>query len=122
MSVKQGNRFAIIYQSLYLANLLLLPVISFLVLVYYFHKATQYPPQATKISNFNKIHLYRSIQLSALAGVVLGMVPVIYIFYSAQFGASLMVMVFYFITLHACFVLLGMLNLAKAMANKLPLF
>ena len=122
MSVKQGNRFAIIYQSLYLANLLLLPVISFLVLIYYFHKATQDLPQTAKISNFNRIHLYRSIQLSAVAGVVLGMVPVIYIFYSAQFGASLMVMLFYFITLHACFVLLGMLNLAKAMANKLPLF
>ena len=119
MKSNQDNKFAIIYQSLYLANLLLLPVISFLALVYYLHKATQ---QNSYLSRFNRIHLYRSIQISALAGLLLGVAPVFYLFYSAQFSASLMVAVFYFVTLHACFVLIGMLNLARAMAKKLPIF
>ncbi|MCW8831951.1 MAG: hypothetical protein OQK09_16605 [Colwellia sp.] len=122
MKSNQNNQFAIIYQSLYLANLLLLPVISFLVLVYYFHKAAPDTPQGNHLSRFNKIHLYRSIQISALAGVLLGVAPVFYIFYSAQFSTSVMVVVFYFVTLHTAFVLVGMLNLARAMAKKLPVF
>ncbi len=122
MKSNQDNQFAIIYQSLYLANLLLLPLISFLALIYYFHKTTQEKPQRFYLSKFNKIHLYRSIQISALAGVLLGIAPVFYIFYSAQFGASIMVVIFYFVTLHSCFVLIGLLNLARAMAKKLPVF
>ncbi len=125
MKSNQDNQFAIIYQSLYLANLLLLPLISFLVLVYYFHKANKAnkeKPQRFYLSKFNKIHLYRSIQISALAGFFLGIAPVFYIFYSAQFSVSVMVVIFYFVTLHTCFVLIGLLNLARAMAKKLPVF
>ncbi len=122
MKSNQDNQFAIIYQSLYLANLLLLPVISFFVLVYYFHKATQEKPQGVYLSKFNRIHLYRCIQISALAGILLGVAPVFYILYSAQFSVSLMIVLFYFITLHSCFILIGMLNLARAMAKKLPVF
>jgi len=122
MKSNQDNKFAIIYQSLYLANLLLLPVISFLVLVYYFNKASQENALGSYRSKFNRVHLYRSIQISALAGVLLGVAPVFYLFYSAQFSSSVMVVVFYFVTLHACFVLIGMLNLARAMAKKLPIF
>lgn len=122
MKSNQDNQFAIIYQSLYLANLLLLPIISFLALIYYFHKATQENPKGVRLSRYNRIHLYRCIQISALAGVLLGVAPVFYIFYSAQFSTSVMVVVFYFVTLHACFVLIGMFNLARAMAKKLPVF
>jgi hypothetical protein len=56
------------------------------------------------------------------AGFLLGLIPVIYIFYSTQLSPTLMVMVLYFVVLYASFVLVVMLNLAKAMANKLPLF
>lgn len=122
MKSNQDNQFAIIYQSLYLANLLLLPVISFFVLVYYFYKSSPNKSQRNHLSRYNKIHLYRSIQISALAGALLGIAPVFYIFYSTQFSTSVMVVVFYFVTLHAAFVLVGMLNLARAMAKKLPVF
>ena len=122
MKSKQDNQSAIIYQSLYLANLLLLPVLSFFALIYFFHKETQDKPHGLHLSNFNRIHLYRSIQISALAGVMLGVAPVCYIFYSAQFSASIMVSIFYFVIFHAGFVLIGMLNLARAMARKLPVF
>jgi len=125
MKSNQQNKPAIIYQSLYLSNLLLVPIASFFLLVYYFYQAKIQlkTNQSTKvISNFNRIHLIRSIQISALAGLILGVAPLFYILFSQQFGVSIMITVFYFVTLHACFVLLGMLNLARAMAHKLPVF
>ena len=110
-----SSRSAIIYQSYYLANLLLVPVLAFLVLLYilWFTK-----PQ----SRFTRIHLIRAVQVSALAGLLLVIIPLLIIYFSPQFEASVMVMIFYFVTLHAGFVLIGMLNLARAMAKKLPLF
>jgi len=122
MKSNQNNKPAIIYQSLFLSNLLLVPVVSFLLLIFYLYRSQSGKGTPKGLTHFNKIHLLRTIQISALAGLVLGVAPVFYIFYSAQFGASVMVTIFYFVTLHACFVLLGMLNLARAMANKLPIF
>jgi hypothetical protein len=122
MKSNQQNKPSIIYQSLYLSNLLLAPLVSFLLLFYYLYqtRTTQLKPKF--ISNFNRIHLIRSIQISALAGLMLGVAPIFYMFFSEQFDVSIMITIFYFVTLHACFVLLGMLNLARAMAHKLPVF
>ena len=117
MKSNQQNKSAIIYQSLYLSNLLLVPIGSFLVLVFYLFQA-----QSKNISNYNRVHLIRSVQVSALAGLMLGVVPIFYILFSEQFDVSVMITVFYFVTLHTCFVLIGMLNLARAMAHKLPVF
>jgi hypothetical protein len=114
-TLKTSARSAIIYQSLYLANLLLIPVFSFLVLLYFLRFGK---PQ----SRFSKIHLIRAVQISALAGLLLIIIPLLIVFFSSQFNTSLMVIIFYFVTLHAGFVLIGMLNLSRAMAKKLPLF
>jgi hypothetical protein len=122
MKSNQYNKPAIIYQSLYLSNLLLVPLGSFLLLIYYFYQTRPSKLNPKSITNFNKIHLIRCIQISALAGLMLGVAPVFYIFYSDQFDVSIMITVFYFVILHACFVLVGMLNLARAMARKLPVF
>jgi len=124
---KQQNKFAIIYQSLYLANLLLAPLFCFIILIHYLaqlKKAQSKKVQLTdaRFSRFNKVHLIRSIQLSVLAGVLLGISPALYLLLSDQFDVSVMVMILYFIILHVGFVLLGMLNLARAMAGKLPIF
>ncbi|PKH87795.1 hypothetical protein [Colwellia sp. Bg11-28] len=129
-----GN-FAVICQSLYLANLLLLPGIFFLVLLYYYRQYQQYKVHdgvvVAQIDNnkvrmqnlgIGKIHLIRSLQLSVLAGVLLAVVPLIVIYFSSQLQASIMVGLIYFVTLHAGFILIGMLNLSRAMAKKLPLF
>lgn len=122
MKSNQHNKPSIIYQSLYLSNLLLVPIISFLILVYYFFQSKSNSENAHHISNYNRIHLIRSIQVSALAGIMLGVAPAFYILFSDQFDVSVMITVVYFVTMHACFVLLGMLNLARAMAHKLPIF
>lgn len=115
MKSNQQNKPAIIYQLLYLSNLLLVPVVSFILLFYYLY-------QDKPLSNFSRIHLIRSIQISAVAGVILGVAPILYVVYSDQFDRSVMITIFYFVTLHTGFVLIGMLNLARAMAKKLPLF
>lgn len=113
-SVKDG-RAAIIYQSLYLMNLLIIPGLSFLALLWLFYKRKE------KLG-WQRIHLYRSVQLSLLAGFFIIIIPVIVLVTTNAFEASLMVMIIYFVTMHTAFVLLGMLNLSRAMANKLPLF
>ena len=122
MKSNQYNKPAIIYQSLYLSNLLLIPIISFLILVYYLFQNKSNKTDTKRLSNYNRVHLIRSIQVSALAGLLLGVAPIFYIFFSDQFDVSIMITVFYFVTMHACFVLVGMLNLARAMAHKLPIF
>jgi len=128
----ESSKFAIICQSLYLANLLLLPGIFFLVLVYYYLTYRSYLTKETnevsnskillRVKGLGRIHLIRSIQLSLLAGVVLVIIPLIVILISNQQEASIMVALIYFVTLHASFVLIGMFNLSRAMAKKLPLF
>jgi len=138
-SSRSSGKFAVIYQSLYLANLLLLPGIFFFVLLYYFRqyqlnnlqredfaeKNINPDPSANIISRnlgIGKIHLIRTIQLSILAGILLAVVPLAVIYFTEQLQTSIMVGLIYFVTLHAGFVLLGMFNLSRAMANKLPIF
>jgi hypothetical protein len=111
-SIKQS---AVTYQSLYLMNLLLIPGLSFVVLLWLFVKNKQQ-------QGWQRIHLYRSIQLSVFAGVFIIVIPVLVLLFATEFEASVMVMLLYFVSLHAAFVLIGMLNLSRAMAKKLPLF
>lgn len=131
-----SGKFAIICQSLYLANLLLLPGVFFLVLIYYYNQFKQQQKiknnplenkavnQTVQLKNLGigKIHLIRSIQLSVLAGILLAVVPLLVIYLSSQLQTSIMVGLIYFVTLHAGFVLIGMFNLSRAMAKKLPIF
>ncbi|MEW6990032.1 hypothetical protein AADZ91_05015 [Colwelliaceae bacterium 6441] len=116
MSASKSNlHSATVYQSLYLMNLLLLPGLSFLALLWLFYKTKQ-------DKGWQRIHLYRAIQLSFIAGVLLVLVPFIVVYGGSEFEASVMVMLVYFVTIHALLVLLGMLNISRAMAKKLPIF
>jgi len=134
-SSSPSGKFAVICQSLYLANLLLLPGVFFLVLLYYFNQLNQQNNKENHLDNseanqvirlrnlgIGKIHLIRSIQLSVLAGFLLAVVPLLVIYFSSHLQASIMVGLVYFVTLHAGFVLIGMFNLSRAMAKKLPVF
>jgi len=132
---KSSGKFSVICQSLYLTNLLLLPGVSLLVILYFYRqycqlKAVSISVESTVENNeirirslgIGKIHLIRSIQLSVLAGLLLAVVPLLVIYFSSQLEASIMVGLIYFVTLHAGFILIGMLNLSRAMAKKLPIF
>ncbi len=112
---KLHQRSAIIYQSLYLMNLLLLPGIAFIILLWLFYKNS-------KQLGWQRIHLYRAIQLSLLAGLLVIIMPLIIIFTAKKFEAYLLAMILYCISVHTAFVMMGMLNLARAMARKVPFF
>ena len=132
---KSSGMFSVICQSLYLTNLLLLPGVSFLVMLYFYRQYSQLKTvnagtESTTENNkirirnvgIGKIHLIRSVQLSVLAGLLLAVIPLLVIYFSSQLEASVMVGLVYFVTLHAGFILIGMLNLSRAMAMKLPVF
>ncbi|WP_206485831.1 hypothetical protein [Thalassotalea sp. G2M2-11] len=112
---QHDKNYAIIYQSLYLANLLLLPGFCFLGLLWLFFKHKDN-------KGWQRIHLYRALQLAIIAGVLLVLIPLIVVYGSDAFEASIMVMLVYFVTIHALLVLLGMFNVSRAMARKLPIF
>lgn len=109
-----SKRRAITYQGLYLANLLLLPVFSFLALLFLAFKL--------QLKGVAKIHLYRACQLSFAAGIFIVLIPTAVIFLTNQQDESIMAMLVYFVTIHAAFVMLGMFNIARAMSGKLPVF
>ncbi len=135
-SPSPSGKFAVICQSLYLANLLLVPGLFFLVLIYYYNQYKQQQKvkdDSVESASVNrtvqlrylgigKIHLIRSIQLSILSGILLAVIPLTVIYFSSQLQTSIMVGLIYFVTLHAGFVLIGMFNLSRAMAKKLPIF
>jgi len=135
-SSRPSGKFAVICQSLYLANLLLVPGLFFLVLIYYYNQYKQHQKVKDNLADdsvanrsiqlknlgIGKIHLIRSIQLSVLAGLLLAVIPLTVIYFSSQLQTSIMVGLIYFVTLHAGFVLIGMFNLSRAMAKKLPIF
>lgn len=110
---------AIISHSLYLANLLLLPGVSFLILIWLLISDNK---SNNPLSRWNRIHLIRAIQLSVVAGIFLIIIPSLFVLASQNIDTSLMVLIVYFVTIHAGFVLVGMFNLSRAMAKKNPLF
>ncbi|WNC72620.1 hypothetical protein RGQ13_01190 [Thalassotalea psychrophila] len=111
---KSSVHLAITCQSLFLANLLFLPGLSFIALIWLLFK---YKRQSAWL----RIHLYRAVQLSVAVGLVV-FTPLIFILLSDKVPFQLMAMLLYFILVHTGFVLIGMLNLARAMVKKLPIF
>ncbi len=133
-------------QSWYLANLLVLPGISFLVLIYLYLKYVRsYQGKIRDASDLsldpslsaqdcqriekhlpseemNASHIRAAFWLSALGGVcVFGGCSLILLFQGNTPNAWMMI-VLYFTVLHTSFVLLGIINLARALAQRLPFF
>jgi len=108
------QHLSIIAQSLYLANLLAVPGVSLVILWWLSVKK--------RSRGLARIHFIRAIQLSLLNVMLIVGLPLLYVYSSAQRGDSLMLALFYFICVHTAFVMLGMLNLTRAMAKRLPLF
>jgi hypothetical protein len=115
LKTAKQRRLAIIAQSLYLANLLLVPGLAFLALLYVFIK--QSPAYGLA-----RIHLFRAVQLSLFSGLLLVAIPLLVLKFSQQLDISVMMLLLYFVTFHAAVVLLGMFNLARAMSGRLPIF
>ena len=112
---KQQKKAATIAQSLYLANLLVFPIIAFIALLLMFY-------QRKNSKELVYQHQVRAIQLSIAAGVLLLLIPALVVFYLGNVPQFLMLLLLYFIVLHVCFVLVGMINVSRAMSNKPPCF
>jgi hypothetical protein len=108
-----GTGLAIAAESLYLANLLLLPGISFLILLYLALRAgPDTPPLA-------KAHLSQTVAASLWAGGLLVVVNALILLLGGYTGAHTWVpVILYFTVCHSTLVLLGVVGLAKAMAGQ----
>jgi hypothetical protein len=108
-----GQTLATAAEALYLANLLILPVLAFLILLRLFVKhRLRAPPLA-------RCHLRQTVSASLWAGVLLiaaNLLIVVLGGYDAPY--TWVIVVLYFTTAHASLVILGALGLARAMAGK----
>ena len=108
-----GQGVAVMAEGLYLANLLLLPGICFLALVwlYFRHRVSG--------SSLARCHLRQTVAASLWAGVILVIVNALILIGGGWQSADVwMYVIIYFTIGHSTLVLLGMVGLAKAMAGK----
>lgn len=112
-SAPPGQAQAVLAQSLYLANLLLLPVICFVVLAFmYARHAKSAPP-------LYAAHLGQTFFASLWAGVLLVLVNLLIILLGGYQGGHVWtIVIVYFTVCHSTLILLGMVGLAKAMAGQ----
>lgn len=112
-----GQTLAIVAEALYLANLLLAPGLSFVILLrlYFKHRAAA-PALAV-------CHLKQTISASIWAGVLLVIANLAIFLLGGYTSANTWtVAIIYFTTCHSTLVLLGILGLAKAMAGQKYVF
>lgn len=110
---EQERDDAIRVQAWYLINLLLLPGIGLLVLLYY--RARFQRLETTRLA---RDAVQKSIIMSLLGGalILLGCGSMLLI--GGNTGATWMTLILYFTVLHSIFVLWGILGLARVMAGK----
>ncbi len=108
-----GQRLAVVAESLYLINLLLLPVIGFIALLWvYFRHGGSAPPLAA-------CHLRQTVSASLWAGVLLVIANLIIIGLGGYDRPYTWVAgILYFTIGHTALVVLGIVGLAKAMAGQ----
>ena len=109
----EGYATAVAAESLYLANLLILPGLGFvLLLVLWWRNRRQAPPLAAA-------HLSQTVAASLWAGVLLVVANGLILFFGGYDGPNVWVVVItYFTFAHSLLVVLGALGLAKAMAGQ----
>lgn len=108
-----GQSIAVAAESLYLINLLLLPGIGFVLLVWLWWKHHATAPQLACC------HLWQTLSASVWAGVLLIFVNGLIIFTGGYQSPSVwVIVVLYFTTCHSLLVLLGVIGLAKAMSGQ----
>ncbi|BCB27691.1 hypothetical protein SKTS_25770 [Sulfurimicrobium lacus] len=114
---KPGQTLAVAAEALYIANLLLLPGLCFIILLrlYFKHRASA--------SALAVCHLRQTVSASIWAGVLL-IIANLAIFLLGGYTSvnTWTVAIIYFTTCHSTLVLLGILGLAKAMAGQIFIY
>ena len=108
-----GFGLAVAAESLYLLNLLLLPGVGFvLLLLLYLKTARQAPPLA-------KAHLSQTLVASLWGGFLLLVINGLILLLGGYSAAYIwVIIILYFTLVHASFVLLGALGLARALSGQ----
>ncbi len=108
-----GRTVAVVAESLFLVNLMLLPVIAFLILMgYWWAKRATAAPLA-------RCHLAQTVSASLWGGLLLvGANALIVLLGGYDSPHTWMVVIIYFTLVHSTFILLGSLGLARAMAGR----
>lgn len=106
-----GSRLAIAAEALYLANLLVIPVIPFLILGILFVRSDKdTPPLAVA-------HIEQAFSASLWAGILLIIANVLIILTGGYEGVlTWTLVILYFTVCHSALVLFGVVGLAKAMS------
>ncbi len=108
-----GQGLAIAAESLYLVNLLLLPGLGFLLLLWlYFRHRKDAPPLA-------RVHVWQTVSASLWAGALLVLANLLIVALGGYQAAwTWVVVILYFTTAHTTLVVLGILGLARALAGQ----
>ncbi|MCB1788862.1 MAG: hypothetical protein KDJ24_01070 [Gammaproteobacteria bacterium] len=111
--LREGSGTAIAAESLYLVNLLLLPGIGFLILLFlWWRSRAEAPPLA-------RAHLAQTVSGSVWAGILLVVANAAILLLGGYRGPHVWVVVItYFTFCHSMLVLFGAFGLSKAMAGQ----
>ncbi len=108
-----GQGLAVLAVSLYLANLLVIPVLGFLALAWLFIRCDRQTPLLAQA------HIHQSFSASLWAGVLLVLVNLCVILLGGYQGVhTWVIVILYFTFVHSTLVLLGIVALTKAMAGQ----
>ncbi len=107
------TRLAITAETLYLVNLLVLPGLGFLVLLWLYWKRL---PEAGPVA---RCHLRQTVSASLWGGFLLVVINAAIILLGGYDGAwTWLIVIIYFTMVHSTFIILGMIGLIKAMAGQ----
>lgn len=110
---QKNTNLAILAETLFLSNLLLIPVIPFLVLLSLFMKHKIQPDSLA----FN--HIRQTFIASLWAGFFIVIVAALFYFLSnVSAAATWTIIITYFTCIHSLFVMYGIYGLSKAMAGQ----
>ena len=113
----QDTNIAILAESLFLANLLLIPVIPFLVLFSLYRKHKPESGSTQESLAFN--HIRQTFIASIIAGILIICVVAVFYFVSNISAAITWTIIITYLTcVHSLFVMFGIYGLAKAMGGQ----
>ena len=110
---EDGRDLAILAESLYLANLLLVPGICFAILFWLWlkHKDTASPLARQHLKQTTFVSLYGGLMIFTLSAIVIGLGGL-------EWEWTWVMVIMYFTCIHSTLVMFGMFALAKAMAGQ----
>lgn len=110
---EEETSVAVQAEALYLINLLLLPGVAFIGLLWLAHR------HAGGANQLTRCHLRQTLRASIWAGVLLMAVTLLIMLLGGlTVPATWVVLILYFISCHSALVLFGVLGLARAMAGQ----